>query len=40
VIPNAEYLEIEDMAHDLPRQLWPVFVEAITHHVAKVGQVA
>jgi pimeloyl-ACP methyl ester carboxylesterase len=40
VIPNAEYVEIEDMAHDLPRQLWPVFVEAITRHVAKVGQVA
>ena len=40
VIPDAEYIEIEDMAHDLPRQLWPVYVEAITRHVAKVGQAA
>jgi pimeloyl-ACP methyl ester carboxylesterase len=40
VIPGAEYLEIEGMGHDLPRQLWPVAVEAITSHVAKVGQQA
>ena len=40
VIPNADYLEIDDMGHDLPRQLWPVVVEAVTRHVAKVGQVA
>ena len=40
VIPGADYIEIEDMAHDLPRQLWPVYVEAITRHVAKVGQAA
>lgn len=40
VIPDAEYLEIDDMGHDLPRQLWPVVVEAITRHVAKVGQQA
>jgi pimeloyl-ACP methyl ester carboxylesterase len=38
VVPGAEYIEIDDMAHDLPRQLWPVYVEAITRHVAKVGQ--
>jgi pimeloyl-ACP methyl ester carboxylesterase len=38
VIPGAEYIEVEDMAHDLPRQLWPVYVEAITRHIAKVGQ--
>ncbi|HEX4819136.1 MAG TPA: alpha/beta hydrolase [Acidimicrobiales bacterium] len=40
VIPGAEYLEIDDMAHDLPRQLWPVIVEAITRNVAKVGHTA
>ena len=40
VIPGAEYIEVEDMAHDLPRQLWPVYVEAITRHVAKVGRAA
>ena len=40
VIPGAEYLEVEDMAHDMPRPLWPVLVEAITRNVAKVGQTA
>lgn len=40
VIPGADYIEVDDMAHDLPRQLWPVYVEAITRHVAKVGQTA
>ena len=40
VIPGAEYIEVEDMGHDLPRQLWPVFVEAITRQVAKVGEAA
>jgi pimeloyl-ACP methyl ester carboxylesterase len=40
VIPGAEYLEIEEMGHDLPPQLWPVYVEAITKHVANVGQSA
>jgi pimeloyl-ACP methyl ester carboxylesterase len=39
-IPGADYLEIDDMGHDLPRQLWPVIVEAVTRHVAKVGQAA
>jgi pimeloyl-ACP methyl ester carboxylesterase len=40
VIPGAEYVEIEGMGHDLPRQLWPVIVEAVTRNVAKVGQAA
>jgi pimeloyl-ACP methyl ester carboxylesterase len=32
VVPDAELLIIEGMGHDLPRQLWPRIVEAITHH--------
>jgi pimeloyl-ACP methyl ester carboxylesterase len=39
-IPGAELLEIEGMGHDLPRQLWPVIVEAVTRNVTKVGQTA
>ncbi len=40
VIPGAEYIEVDDMGHDLPPQLWPVFIEAITRHVAKVSSAA
>jgi pimeloyl-ACP methyl ester carboxylesterase len=29
-VPGAELLEFEGMGHDLPRPLWPRFVEAIT----------
>jgi pimeloyl-ACP methyl ester carboxylesterase len=28
-VPGAELLEIEGMGHDLPRALWPTFVDAI-----------
>lgn len=28
-IPNAELMEIDGMGHDLPRELWPRFVDAI-----------
>ena len=38
VVPGAEYLEIDDMAHDMPRPLWPVIVEAITRNVSKAGE--
>jgi pimeloyl-ACP methyl ester carboxylesterase len=40
VVPGARYLEVEDMAHDMPPQLWPVYVEAITSLVATAGQPA
>jgi pimeloyl-ACP methyl ester carboxylesterase len=29
LIPNARLLMLEDMGHDLPRQLWPTFVSAV-----------
>jgi len=35
-IPGAELLEIAGMGHDLPRALWPTFVDAIAKHAAKV----
>ena len=28
-IPDAEHLEIAGMGHDLPRQLWPTYIETI-----------
>jgi pimeloyl-ACP methyl ester carboxylesterase len=34
-VPGAELLEVEGMGHDLPRALWPTFVEAIAKHVAR-----
>jgi pimeloyl-ACP methyl ester carboxylesterase len=34
-VPGAELLAIPGMGHDLPRALWPTFVEAIVKHAAK-----
>jgi pimeloyl-ACP methyl ester carboxylesterase len=34
-IPGAELMEIEGMGHDLPRALWPTFVDAIAKHTAR-----
>lgn len=36
-IPNARLKLIEGMGHDLPRQLWPVFVEEIAGTAARAG---
>lgn len=36
-IPNARLKLIEGMGHDLPRQLWPVFVEEIAGAAARAG---
>jgi hypothetical protein len=33
IIPDAELLIIDDMGHDLPRQLWNKLIEAISTHV-------
>jgi hypothetical protein len=30
LIPGAKYMLVEDMGHDLPKPLWPSFVEAVT----------
>lgn len=32
VIPGANLLMMNDMGHDLPRPLWPLFVDAIVSH--------
>jgi len=34
-VPGAELLRIEGMGHDLPRALWPRFVDAIAKHVGR-----
>ena len=37
-IPNARLKMIDGMGHDLPRQLWPVFVEEIAATAARAGK--
>jgi pimeloyl-ACP methyl ester carboxylesterase len=32
-VPGASYLLLNDMGHDTPRPLWPMFAEAIAGHV-------
>jgi pimeloyl-ACP methyl ester carboxylesterase len=36
-IPGAELVIIPGMAHDLPRALWPAFIEAIVGNIGKAG---
>ena len=36
-VPGAEFLEIEGMGHDLPREAWPRLVDAITKHTARAA---
>jgi len=36
LIPGAELLVVADMGHDLPRPLWPSFIDAVSKHCAKV----
>ena len=36
-IPNAELITIPGMGHDLPKELWPRFVEAIARNAARAG---
>ncbi len=37
-IPNARLKLIDGMGHDLPRRLWPVFVEEIATNAARAGK--
>jgi pimeloyl-ACP methyl ester carboxylesterase len=37
-IPNARLKMIDGMAHDLPRQLWPTFVEEIASNAERAGR--
>ena len=34
VIPNAQYVEIEGMGHDVPMPDWPQIVQLVTMHAA------
>jgi pimeloyl-ACP methyl ester carboxylesterase len=36
-IPNAELIKIPGMGHDLPEQLWPAFVDAITRNAERAA---
>jgi pimeloyl-ACP methyl ester carboxylesterase len=36
LIPSAKLLMVKDMGHDLPRPLWPAFVDAVVGHIAQV----
>ena len=36
LIPNSTLLMVEDMGHDLPQPLWPLYVDAISKHTALV----
>jgi pimeloyl-ACP methyl ester carboxylesterase len=32
LVPNSTLLMVDDMGHDLPRPLWPMYVDAISSH--------
>ena len=36
LIPDARLLLVEDMGHDVPEPLWPMFVDEITKHARQV----
>ena len=38
LIPNSTLLMVEDMGHDLPQPLWPLYLDAISKHTALVSQ--
>jgi len=37
-IPNARLRIVEGMGHDLPRALWPIFIDEIADNAARVGR--
>jgi pimeloyl-ACP methyl ester carboxylesterase len=39
-VPGARLKVIDGMGHDLPRQLWPVFVDEIAANAARAGSLA
>ncbi len=39
-VPGAKLIEIEGMGHDLPRELWPKFVDAIAENAARARAAA
>ena len=36
LIPNSTWLMVDDMGHDMPQPLWPLYFDAITKHTALV----
>lgn len=40
IIPGANLLLLHDMGHDLPRQLWPLVIDAIVSHTTHAGLLA
>jgi pimeloyl-ACP methyl ester carboxylesterase len=38
LIPNSTLLMVEDMGHDMPKPLWPLYLDAISKHTALVSQ--
>jgi len=36
LIPNSTLLMVDDMGHDMPQPLWPLYFDAITKHTALV----
>ena len=39
-IPNARLRIVEGMGHDLPRALWPIFIDEIADNAARAGRQA
>jgi pimeloyl-ACP methyl ester carboxylesterase len=39
-IPNAELIKIPGMGHDMPKELWPKFVEAIARNAERAAEPA
>jgi pimeloyl-ACP methyl ester carboxylesterase len=37
-IPDAELVKIPGMGHDMPKELWPMFVEAIAKNADRAAQ--
>ena len=37
LIPNSTLLMVEDMGHDMPTPLWPLYMDAISKHTALVS---
>jgi len=36
LIPNSTLLMVDDMGHDMPQPLWPLYLDAVTKHTALV----
>ena len=40
LIPNSTLLMVDDMGHDMPEPLWPLYLDAISKHTALVAHTA